>query len=363
MRILRTYLLKEHLSPFLVTLGGLTAVLLVGNVIKLAELVIAKGVSVLDILRLLIYLIPSMLSFTIPMACLIAMILAFGRLSTDYELIAMKASGIAPARLVLPMLTVAVVISGMMLVINDRLVPASHLAFRRQLKAIGIKRPTAYIEAGTFIKEFVPYIIFVYHVEGKSLLNVRIYQPQATGPTRTIVADRGEFEPLPNEQGVRLMLYDGTIDEWDPEHPGSLYKVSFQTYTMELVADAEALARMGQKLAEMTVRELFVERKRLTVLGVDPTPVTVELHDRIASSFATVVFVMFGLALGLRAHHHERLMVFVWVLAFFIAYYVAMVGTNAIALKGWIPIWLAMWLPNGIGVVVCAWQVRRAVQQ
>ncbi|MBI3323628.1 MAG: LptF/LptG family permease, partial [Candidatus Omnitrophica bacterium] len=61
MKLLRTYVLKEHIGPFLVTLGGLTAALLVGNILKFAELVIAKGVSVFDILRLLIYLIPSLL--------------------------------------------------------------------------------------------------------------------------------------------------------------------------------------------------------------------------------------------------------------------------------------------------------------
>ena len=206
MRILRTYVLKEHLSPFFVTMGGLTAVLLIGNIIKFMELVISKGVSLFDILRLILYLIPYALSFTVPMACLIAMVLAFGRLSTDYELIAMRASGVAPARLVGPLLTVGLILSAALLIVNDRLVPASHIAFRRQLKAIGIKRPTAYLESGTFIKEFPPYTIFVYHVEGQKLDNVRIYEPQPNGPTRTIIADRGEFDRLPSKQGVQLKL-------------------------------------------------------------------------------------------------------------------------------------------------------------
>src|SRR3989338_9123295 len=146
MRILRTYILREHAAPFLVTLGGLTAVLLVGNIIKFAELVVAKGVSVVDIVRLILYLLPYMLGFTIPMACLVAMTLAFGRLSTDYELIAMRASGVAPIRLAFPILAVGFVISLLVLIVNDRLVPSAHLAFRRQLKAIGIKQPAAYLE-------------------------------------------------------------------------------------------------------------------------------------------------------------------------------------------------------------------------
>lgn len=363
MKILRTYLLKEHLGPFVVTLGGLTVVMLVGNIIKFAELVIAKGVSLWDILRLLLYLIPYLFSFTIPMACLIAVVLAFGRLSTDYELIAMRASGIAPARLIFPLLVVGLLISGGVLTLNDRVIPAAHLAFRRQLKAIGIKSPTAYLEAGTFIKEFVPYVIFVYQIEGKTLSHVRIYEPKPQGPTRTIVASRGEFEPLPGEAGVRLTLYHGTVDEWDPERPGSLYKVSFGTYAINLSSDAEARKRVGKKLKEMTLHELTQERPRIVAEGIDALPVDLELHHRMASSFATLVFIMFGLGLALGFHHHERLVTFVWVLGVFTVYYLTDIGLNAVALKGWLPAWLAMWLPPLTGLLIGGAILAKAVRR
>ena len=363
MKLLRTYLLKEHLGPFFVTLGGLTVALLIGNIVKFAELVIAKGVSVFEILRLLIYLIPFLLSFTVPMACLIAMVMAFGRLSGDYELIAMRASGVAPIRLAFPMLTVALVISAGILVMNDRVIPEAHLAFRRQLKAIGVKKPTAYLEPGTFIKDFAPYILFVYQVEGKTLLHVRIYEPKPEGATRTIVASRGEFQPTADGRRVQLKLYDGTIDEWDPKHPGSLYKVSFGTYAMNLTAETEDAAKMRKKIKEMTFRESLEERRELVAEHIDPLPIDIELHRRIASAFATVVFVLFGLTLGLTLHHHERLMIFVWVLGVFLAYYLAMIGMNAIALKGWMPAWLIMWLPNLAGVGAGGWRLRKIVTQ
>lgn len=351
MKILRTYLLKEHLSPFLVTLGGLTIMLLVGNILKFAELVISKGVSIWDILRLLIYLIPSLLSFTIPMACMVAMIMAFGRLSSDFELIAMRASGIAPVRLVIPLLILSALIGGGILILNDRVIPAAHLAFRKELKSIGIKQPAAHIEAGTFIKEFAPYVLFVYQVEGKTMFNVRIYEPRPQGPTRTIVANRGEFAPLPGGAGVRLTLFEGTVDEWDPEHPGSLYKVSFGTYGMNLTPDA-AKGKVGKKLKEMTFREALQERRRVQAEGIDPLPVTIEFHRKVAASFSVIVFVLFGLAMGLRLHHHEKLITFVWVLGVFIAYYLMTIAMNAVAVKEWLPAWLTMWLPNVTGILL-----------
>jgi lipopolysaccharide export system permease protein len=344
-------------------MGGLTAVLLVGNIIRFAELVIAKGVSLFDILRLLIYLIPYMLSFTVPMASLIAVILAFGRLSTDYELIAMRASGVAPIRLVFPVLVVGLLISVLLLIVNDRLVPMSHLAFRRQLKAIGIKQPTAYLEAGTFIKEFPPYVIFVYQVEGQKLYHVRIYEPQPNGPTRTIIAERGEFERLSNKRGLQLKLYDGTVDEWDPLHPGSFYKVNFTTYAMTLRSDQDDPERVGKKLKELTFKELDTERTRLGAEGIETLPISLELHRKIASSFAALVFVAFGLAFGLRLHYHERLTSFVWVLGVFICYYLGSIGMNAVALKRWLAPWLAMWLPNLVGGTVSAAMIVSAIRR
>ena len=363
MRTLRVYVLREHAAPFFVTMGGLTAVLLVGNIIKFAELVVSKGVSPFDILRLMLYLIPYMLTFTVPMACLIAMVLAFGRLSTDYELIAIRASGVAPIRLVFPMLTVGLIISAALLIVNDRVAPASHLAFRRQLKAIGIKQPTAYLEAGTFIKEFPPYIIFIYHVEGRKLHNVRIYEPQPNGPTRTIIAERGEFERLASRQGVQLKLYDGTIDQWDPMHPGSFYKAAFGDYAMTLRSDREDPQRINRKIRELTFKELVQERARLTAEGIDALPVSLELHRKVAASFAAMVFVCFGLALGLRLHHHERLTSFMWILMIFMVYYLATIGMNAIALKAWLPAWLAMWTPTLIGGLISGVMVAGAVRK
>ena len=352
MKILRSYLLREHLSPFFAALGGMTAVLLLGNILKFAELVIGKGVSPLDLLRLLLYLTPYLLVFTIPMASLLALVLAFGRLGTDYELIAVRASGVSPARFVAPLLVTGLLLSGLLLVINDRVVPTAHLAFRRQLKAIGLKQPTAYLEAGTFIKEFPPYIIFVYSIQGQRLQSVRIYEPQPNGPTRTIIADWGEFERLPGKQGVALKLHNGTVDEWDLQNPGSFYKVAFTIYTMNLRAAQSDPERVGRKLKELTFTQLTDEGGRLAAEGIETLPVGLELHRRIASSLAPCLFVIAGLLLGLRQRQQERVSIYLWVLGVFLAYYLGSVGMNAVALKGWLPAWLAMWMPNLAGLAV-----------
>ena len=81
-------------------------------------------------------------------------------------------------------------------------------------------------------------------------------------------------------------------------------------------------------------------------------PISLELHRKIAGSFAAFVFVLFGLAMGLRLHHHERLITYVWVLGIFMSYYLLNIGVSAVVLKGWASPCVAMWIPNLIGAAV-----------
>ena len=92
---LHRYLLREITVPFLLGMGTFTAVLLMGRMLKLAEMVVEKGVPLSDVLWMVVYLLPSFWLFTIPMALLLSILLAFGRLSGDSEVTAMKSCGIS----------------------------------------------------------------------------------------------------------------------------------------------------------------------------------------------------------------------------------------------------------------------------
>src|SRR3989344_4963128 len=104
MRILRDYILKEFFHSFTLSIIVFTFVLLIGNIIRLADLLINKGVDMISVVRLFFYLIPWLSTFTLPIAALTAVILTFGRLSSDGELTAMKASGVSFYRISFPVL-------------------------------------------------------------------------------------------------------------------------------------------------------------------------------------------------------------------------------------------------------------------
>lgn len=361
MKILRTYLLKELARPTAATLVLFTFVLLVGNLVKLADLLVNKGVSALAILKLFGLLIPSLFVYTIPMAVLTGTLLAFGKLSSDREILAMRASGVSLPKLAFPLLVAGGLLSLALIPINHQLVPWSHYATRRVALEIGIRNPAAFLEAGTFIKAFKPFILFIYRVDGNRLHKVRIYEPRDGRPTRTIVAEWGEFVPLPEEGRVVLKLYNGAADEPDPKNPSKFYKLEFKTYAMNLhLKGGQNPNELGKKPKDMLIGELRSEIRRLESQGVEPIPLQAEIGRRTAMAFAPLAFILIGLPLGITTRRAERSVGLGLSVGVFLGYYGFLIAGETLAQKGILPPAPAMWLGNAVFFLLGALLFRRA---
>src|SRR5882724_11002457 len=143
MRILRNYILRECLMPFMISISVLTGVFLLGYLPQLANKVINKGVSVVAISKIFLYYIPILLGYTLPIACLVTVILTFGRMSAENEILAMRASGIYIRRLLMPLIVVGIVLSLMVHILNDRIIPGAYDAQTRTLQETGAQNPIA----------------------------------------------------------------------------------------------------------------------------------------------------------------------------------------------------------------------------
>ena len=349
MKILRNYILSEFLKAFLIALAIFTFVMLTGNLVKIVDMVINKGVQIFYVLKLIFFLMPYMLSYTIPMAALSAALLVFGKLSSDNEITTMKASGLSLYRIVSPVIIMGLILSIYSLYLNDRLVPKAHLETRKTMRDIGLRSPAAYIEAGTFIRGFEDYIIFIYEINGNRLKNIRIYQPQKDKPTRTIVAARGEFIPIPEKRVVKLKLINGTTDEPIPTDPTNFYKLNFKTYylTLNLEDQKKSSKDIKKKTKDMTFREIYDDMDDIQAAGIDDlTPLFTRIHKKIASSFASLAFLLLGLPLAIQTHRSEKSIGFGLSLVVLVIYWLLMAMGNILAIEKILVPWLAMWVPN-----------------
>jgi len=323
--------------------------LLTGNFIKLADLVINKGVNIVLVGKLFLLYIPFLLSYTIPMSILSAILMVFGRFSSDNEITAMRTHGINLYKLTLPLIICGITLSLFSIILNDTILPASHFTSRKILKNMSIKNPSAYLEPGVFIKNFKDYIIYINDIDQNRMEGIRIYQIQSGRPTRTIIAKRGEFIVLEKQDAIKLKLIDGTSDEPDAKDPTRFYKLNFKTYylTINLAESGLSLEQsIEKKPKEMNFREIQQEIKRLGRHHIDAPALIAEFHRKISISLANLVFVIIGISLGIFTKRGEKTVQFAIALAVIVIYYLLMAGGMAISLKTGraIPLWIYM--PN-----------------
>ena len=189
-KILYKYISQGLVVNFLVSVIIFTFILFTVSMAKVAEWLV-NGASLLVIIKLFLLLLPYLLSTCIPMAFLTSILLVFGRMSHDSEIIAMKASGISIYQIALPVISMGLILSCISIPLNNQVLAKTHYAFRKTVYSLGVQQPSAFLEPGTFIDTFSGYNIFIKEKKNNVLKNIVIYQTTEKGQTRTITAKSG----------------------------------------------------------------------------------------------------------------------------------------------------------------------------
>ena len=342
------YILKEILPIFLIGLMIFTVILLMDKIFKLIELIVTRGVNVSQILMLLLFISPSFLIFTIPMAVLLAILLAFGRLSSDSEITAFKASGMSLYQLFLPvsifsicayLLTTFLVFYGL---------PWGNMGFKTTLYMIAQSKADIEIKERVFNDTFDGLVVYVDKVpiQGKRMEGILIYDERDQGNIITTFAREGFLSSDPKSQEVILRLLNGDIHRI--EYQTNIYqKVKFDTYDLKLEL-ANTFTNIGKKLKdrEMSIDDIKEKMEEMRKKGKDTTPLKVELHRRYAFPFACIVFGLIGVPLGIQPRRSGRSYGFIFSILIILAYYISLTASEIFALRHTIPAFFAGWIPN-----------------
>ena len=329
-------------------MGFLMLFILGRGLIQMADFIFNKSVDVILVMKLLLYSLPFMLIFIIPMSVLIASLLMFRRLSTDNEILAIRASGISLGKVTAPLFALVFILSLLTLILSDKLASQTHYNYRVLLTKIGLENPAAALEEGTFIKKFKNFVIFIYEIDKNKLKGIRIYQPQEGRAARTIVAQKGELISIPEQGVIKLKLVHGTSDEPDPKDPTKLYKLNFKTYDLPLnISEIKDSGTLGKKPKDMTIRELEAEIDRLGEEGIKATyALTTEIHNKIAMALSCLTFLLVGIPLGITIKRSDKSMSFGLGLVVLTAYWTLLIGGKALAQKGLAPPFISMEFSN-----------------
>jgi lipopolysaccharide export system permease protein len=342
------YILKETLPIFFIGLMVFTIILLMDKILKMIELIVTRGVSFHQILMLLLFISPSFLTFTIPMAVLLGILLAFGRLSGDSEITAFKASGMSLYQLFIPisifsicayLLTTLLVFYGL---------PWGNRGFKATLYLIAQSKADIEIKERVFNDMFDGLVVYVDKVpiQGKKMEGILIYDEREQGKSTTVFANEGFLSNNPKSQEIILRLLNGDIHR--VERQNNVYqKVQFQTYDVKLEL-AKAFTAIGKKLKdrEMSIDDIKEKMEEQRRRGAETTSLEIQLHKRYAFPFACIVFGLIGVPLGIQPRRSGRSYGFVFSLLIILAYYISLTTFEILTLRLKLPAFLAGWAPN-----------------
>jgi lipopolysaccharide export system permease protein len=350
-KTLISYLISEVVPPFLLGLLAFTFILLIGRLLKLIELVISRGVSPIQVGKLLLLIMPTFLEMTVPMAFLLAILLGLGRMANDQELLAMKASGVSPLQILLPIAALSLFVSILTLFTTLYARPAANAALKKELYSIAKTRVGTALKEKVFNDDFPKILIYVEEIipPGNTAQGILIIDKRDRIREDIILGKVARITTDESTNTLALRLFDGSIYEREKNRVG-FSQTRFNIYDFKLDLD-ELVAPVREKEAgpkELSVTELLksIEEKQRRVGR--SIPERMELHQRISFGFIPLVFGVLGVALALlpRSSRANRSWGFMLCLFWLLAYYFLLSVGKALGDKGLLPPIPALWLPN-----------------
>jgi lipopolysaccharide export system permease protein len=358
------YIFEEILGTFIGACIFILFILLMFQALRLAEFLIVHGAPGILLVKLAFYMIVSFLPSALPLAFLISVLIAFGRLSADSELVAMKASGLSVARLSAPITLFAIVIVGLSVALNIEWVPASVTAFKNTQIKIGNSRAVAAVKEGTFTTGFFDLLLFADKVDNQRnrLHRVFIYDEREVKNPMTYVATEAEIVPVKasTELGAAIMLrlFHGSMHHSNLE-THTYEKIDFDSYYLYLKMDEGSDSALLKP--HMILQDDLINK--IKTYGIDTyegREFRGEYWRRYATAFSPLIFVFLGIGFGAFRNRTAKSGAILTGFVILIVYWTLQtVGTTAV-LRGSLPAFFAMQLPNFVMLVVGIISFRRA---
>ncbi|MFN3728628.1 MAG: LptF/LptG family permease [Fimbriimonadaceae bacterium] len=358
MRLIDRLILKELFGPWAFGVGIFTVLIMAGTYLFKITDFIVQGIPPLVILELTILLLPGVIAKTFSMAMLLASLLAFGRLSSDSEVVAMRAAGASIRRMMVPVGVFGFAVSLLFFTVNETVVPAASLratVIQSEIaKTLDVKatQPMNFsqFDEGRLVAN-VSAVDFSFQARTLRGVTVVAYN-EAGEPGWVMFAKELEYhspESWRLRGGGRLLSADGTEsivldgDAWPPQLP----KASFTPETLIAPSlkdlDSFSMRQMGEEIAKAKANPRFSPSQIANL--------EFGYYNKVALPLAALVFGLVGAPLGIRNHRTGVASGF-WMSIVIIFGYMLLANFLAVNAQGnVIPASVASLLPVGIGLV------------
>jgi lipopolysaccharide export system permease protein len=369
--LLDRWLLGELITPLLFAVALFTVLSLsVGVLFELVRQIVESNLPVLIAIQVLLQRLPSFLVLSFPMATLLATLLAYGRLSANSELTALRSVGVTATRMIIPALVLALVMSSLTFFFNDVLVPRSNrsaeVTLRRALgKAIATEKGDNIIyprfgrveEPDGSTSKGLLQLFYASKFRDGTMTRVTLLDFSRAGFTQMLLAKSAQW----NEQEAKWEFLDGQILTLTPS--GSTTSADFDRYLYPFSAAPIRIARLPKDANNMTVAEALQAEQLLQDAGdvKGARKLQVRIQEKFTLPMACLVFGLIGASLGAKPNNRtSRSQGFGISVVMILVYYVLGFSFSSLGVKGTLPPLLAAWTPVLISLAGGGFLLRQA---
>jgi lipopolysaccharide export system permease protein len=361
MRILNRHIAKNMTGSMLMAVGILTFVMLSGQFFRAFDL-ISRGVSPLLLARYLLYLLPDMLRFTLPLAMLVATVLVFSRMSADNELCAMKANGISLWQIIAPGLLLSFALSALCVWLSLWVTPLCRYRAEQLRWTALASSPLALLEPGGFVNIFPQCPIRIGQRDGDELYDIHLFMLDSAGKkVQDITARRGRVQVQVDERMVYLELDDATVMDSQlaptEDQPRRFLAAKSIRLPMSygVSQDRKSLSRRSKHMdLPMLISQIRLEHEA----GRDTSEHLLAVQTRLSLALSPFSFLLLGLPFGVRSKRSELSVGLLLCVLLALGFYAFVLMADALADSRYHP-QIIIWLPNFLYQLGGLWVIQR----
>jgi lipopolysaccharide export system permease protein len=358
-KLLDRYIFTELLSPFSLSLGVLCFVMLTRELLRLVELLVSKGVGMWAVLKVFAHLLPSFLVLTLPIAGIIASITAFGRLSLDKELVAMRAAGLSLFRLARPVMLFSLLVFCLTTWLAQWGQPWSSINLKKVALNLLRDQLVLALDRGSFTEPIPKMTIYVSEKGDEPSGSIFISDERNPQDPRIIIAHGYHVLIDTTSDQVALRLRDGVIHS-RPDEIDQYQLASFSSYDLKLSLNQSGYAATEERPSYDQLMERLKQSQ-----WRDPWALRrlMEYYKDMAFPTASLILCMLGVPVGIVSKRSGRIGGFAVGVAVIVAYYVMNVACEFLVTATVIQPFAGAWGPNIVFLIITLlWFARMSKQ-
>lgn len=337
--------MKQAAIPFLAGFSLFSFILLMDRAFQLFDFLIGKNVPPISVIAVFVYSLPFIIALTVPMGVLVSTIATYGRMSGDFEILAIRSLGINPLGLTKGFFLAASGVTIGMIFFNIYLLPEANFRLKKLYLEISRARPTLHLLPEKFNEISNGYTLWIKNIDhSKSKLTKVMLKEDLPGEsTRIIYADEGKMEVLGDS--LTFSLYNGETHIFDQRNPEEYRIMNFNNYIISVPLGEKKARTVTRSYREMNLKQLLENARRANVKR-RKWRYLLEAQKKFSIPFACLVFVLIGAPLGIQTKKGGLGNGITLSFFMFILYYILLVGGEELCERGSLYPSLAMWLPN-----------------